>query len=177
MRYSGFGVNRTILRPTIICSRKIRKMTQRVPTYSPLPGPAHPTSVSEAVAVKFSPEAVAEALTQCEQETYLIRLITPLQSNTEARLLVKSWHACRKSANLNHLMAHLDDRYEPALIKALILALLHIAPFMFISRGRVISSAWRFQQGVTFASGCMLHKVHRRPISGPSSAAGIFGGT
>ena len=68
-------------------------------------------------AVKFSPEAVAEALTQCEQETYLIRLITPLQSNTEARLLVKSWHACRKSANLNHLMAHLDDRYEPALIK------------------------------------------------------------
>ena len=57
------------------------------------------------------------------------------------------------------------------------LALLHIAPFMFISRGRVISSAWRFQQGVTFASGCMLHKVHRRSISGPSSAAGIFGGT
>ena len=93
-------------------------MTQRVPPYSPLPGPAHPTSVSEAVAVKFSPEAVAEALTQCEQETYLIRLITPLQSNTEARLLVKSWHACRKSANLNHLMAHLDDRYEPALISA-----------------------------------------------------------
>ena len=51
-------------------------MTQRVPTYSPLPGPAHPTSVSEAVAVKFSPEAVPEALTQCEQETR--RFKTPL---------------------------------------------------------------------------------------------------